>query len=286
MIDLNSWLLHEGYIALKRDAMTRIRLALWRMGFDYSFLIRHFLLRILRYGARWIETSPYKAIELLTRKRRGIMLSLDDIDWTTTKAFCRSAFGGIYLNVVGVHPHGVVQPDEYHALREEIVRKLKSLRDPDTGQVIGGNLFLKEDVYSGPLAANGPDIIYLPMERTYLPANLGFCSRRYIMQNLFLPGNHHLNGVLIAAGKFIETAVPIKCASLMDLAPTIIYLLGGQIPRDIDGRVLQEIITADFHRTNAIQFIDSADDKAEPSDGLSAADRQNIITKLEELGYL
>ncbi len=286
MIDLNSWLLREGYIALKCDVMTRLRFAMWRMGLDYRFLFRYCLLRILRFAARWIETSPYKAVELLARKHRGIMLSFADVDWASTKAFCKSALGGIYLNIVGVHPYGAVQPSAYHALRQEIVEKLKALRDPDTGEPIGGDLFLKEEVYRGSFTDDGPDIVYLPMERAYLPANLGFSSRRTIVPNWFLPGNHRMQGVLIASGQFIESGVRVMGASLMDLAPTILYLMGGSVPRDMDGKVLQQIITPEFRQAHALEFVDSADDAQEPTDALSAADRNSIVAKLQELGYL
>ncbi len=287
MIDLNSWLLQEGYMALKRSALTRIRFAIWRTGLDYHFFIKHCLLPVLRFAARWVNRSPYRAIELLARKRRGMLLSLADVDWTATKAFSKSTVGGIYLNIVGVHPHGAVPPDEYHSLRDEIVQKFKALQDPDTGETIGGNLFLKEDVYSGPFTNDGPDIIYLPMERTYLPVSLfGFGSSRCITENFFLPGNHHLHGVLIASGQFIEPGRLIQGASIMDLAPTILYLMGGAIPRDMDGRVLQEMVTAEFRQAHAVEFVDGSDDTPEPADALSEADQQTIISRLKELGYL
>jgi predicted AlkP superfamily phosphohydrolase/phosphomutase len=180
-----------------------------------------------------------------------------------------------------------VHPDEYHRLRDEIVQKLKALKDPDTGETIVGNLFLKEEVYHGPLAGDGPDIIYLPMERTYLPVSLfGFGSSRCITENFLLPGNHHLHGVLIASGQFIEPGRLIQGASIMDLAPTILYLMGGKIPRDMDGKVLQEIVAAEFRQANAVEFMDGSDDTPESADALSEADRQDLIAKLEELGYL
>jgi predicted AlkP superfamily phosphohydrolase/phosphomutase len=287
MLDLNSWLLQEGYIVLQRAPLTRLRYAMWRAGFDYYFLVKYCLIHVLRFIAPLIKRSPHKAIELLTRKRRGLMLSLVDVDWSATRAFCKSALGGIYLNIAGVHPFGAVDPSAYHGLREEIVAKLKALRDPDTGEPIDGNLFVKEEVYTGPFADDGPDIIYLPMERGYLPVNLlGFASRDCIMKNFLLPGNHHMHGMLIAAGGAIETGVWVTQASLMDLAPTILYLLGAQIPSDTDGKVLHDIITAEFRQSNPVQYTDSVDETPAAEDALSAADRQNIISRLEELGYL
>jgi hypothetical protein len=40
----------------------------------------------------------------------------------------------------------------------------------------------------------------------------------------------------------------------LDLAPTILYLMGNPVPRDMDGRVLLEIIDPTFKAHNQLRF--------------------------------
>jgi hypothetical protein len=54
--------------------------------------------------------------------------------------------------------------------------------------------------------------------------------------------NHHYSapGVLIMVGKPFRKGAAIKGASILDIAPTVLYLLGLPVPRDMEGRVLSE----------------------------------------------
>lgn len=74
----------------------------------------------------------------------------------------------------------------------------------------------------------------------------------------------------------------------MDLAPTILYLKGNKIPEDMDGRVLEEIITEKFLKENDIKYNNekevSGHEKESPP--LSREDEKEIIRKLKGLGYI
>jgi len=41
----------------------------------------------------------------------------------------------------------------------------------------------------------------------------------------------------------------------MDIAPTILYLMGQPIPQDMDGKVLLDIIDDDFKANNPVSYI-------------------------------
>jgi predicted AlkP superfamily phosphohydrolase/phosphomutase len=65
------------------------------------------------------------------------------------------------------------------------------------------------------------------------------------------------DGVLLVAGAGIHPgAVPAR-ASVLDVAPTLLYLLGLPVPRDMDGRVLTEILEPEFAQANPVTFIPS-----------------------------
>jgi hypothetical protein len=65
------------------------------------------------------------------------------------------------------------------------------------------------------------------------------------------------DGYLLAVGDGIRPEVRIVGASVLDVAPTILYLFGLPVARDMEGRVLTEIVSADFMRRHAVTFIPS-----------------------------
>jgi predicted AlkP superfamily phosphohydrolase/phosphomutase len=65
------------------------------------------------------------------------------------------------------------------------------------------------------------------------------------------------DGVLFVAGGGIRPgAVPAR-ASVLDVAPTLLYLLGLPVARDMEGRVLTEILDPAFASENPVTFIPS-----------------------------
>jgi Type I phosphodiesterase / nucleotide pyrophosphatase len=65
------------------------------------------------------------------------------------------------------------------------------------------------------------------------------------------------DGVLLVTGGGIRPgAVPAR-ASVLDVAPTLLYLLGLPVARDMEGRVLTEILEPEFAEENPVTFIPS-----------------------------
>lgn len=65
------------------------------------------------------------------------------------------------------------------------------------------------------------------------------------------------DGVLMAVGDGIRPGAVIDSASLLDLTPTILYLMGLPVARDMEGRVLGDMIDDDFARAHPVTFIPS-----------------------------
>ena len=57
-----------------------------------------------------------------------ICLNNDDIDWSRTKAYT-SWNPGIFINLKGREPNGIVEYSEYEKLRDFIIAELKKLED-------------------------------------------------------------------------------------------------------------------------------------------------------------
>jgi hypothetical protein len=64
-------------------------------------------------------------------------------------------------------------------------------------------------------------------------------------------------GFLMAVGDGIRPGVVLEGASVLDVAPTILYLSGLPVARDMEGRVLTEMLEDDFARAHPVTFIPS-----------------------------
>ena len=49
----------------------------------------------------------------------------------------------------------------------------------------------------------------------------------------------------------------VTSASVLDVAPTVLYLCGLPVARDMEGRVLTEMLEDDFARAHPVTFIPS-----------------------------
>jgi predicted AlkP superfamily phosphohydrolase/phosphomutase len=97
----------------------------------------------------WLERNGY--LKFAKPDPEG----LEDIA-ARTRAFALDP-NRIYLNLKNKFPKGSVERSAKKALKEEIAAKLKKLEYQ--GRRVVREVFFAEDVYSGPLAGKGPDLI-------------------------------------------------------------------------------------------------------------------------------
>ena len=64
-------------------------------------------------------------------------------------------------------------------------------------------------------------------------------------------------GVLVMSGEGIRPGARSSDASVLDVMPTLLYLMGLPVARDMEGRVLTELVDPDFARENPVTFIGS-----------------------------
>jgi hypothetical protein len=65
------------------------------------------------------------------------------------------------------------------------------------------------------------------------------------------------DGFFLAVGDGIRAGGTLGSASVLDVMPTILYLFGLPVARDMEGRVLTEILDDEFARRNPVTFIPS-----------------------------
>ena len=293
LIDLNVWLLENGYITAKTAVGSRLKSALWKRGLTKERFIRLALRTFFKYGAgiaaRIPDESIFKSMLFLSRRGQGgkLLFSFDDVDWSRTKAYALVGMGAININLTGREPQGSVQPGkEYQAVKEEIAERLRNLRDPDTGEPIVADVYLREAIYHGPHLDRAPDIMFLPNASGLFAGSMtGFSSNRWIFKNSVWPGHHCMEGILLARGEWFKKGKRIQGARLIDLAPTILHVLGNKIPADMDGRVLTDLFDEGFLERHPVEYR-SADEDVRAPVSLPDEDEQDVMRRLKDLGYL
>jgi predicted AlkP superfamily phosphohydrolase/phosphomutase len=280
----NIWMLKEGFLKLKRDPMTRLKRLMFNAGLTPETAFR--IVRKLPLGrlrpSRGVSQRP-GASRMLSR----FFLSFNDVDWSSTSAFSKGNYGQIYINLKGREPNGTVEPHEYEAIRERIIKRLEQLIDPATGEKWVDRVFRREDVYEGPQVADAPDVAFLPRDMRYLPlGNADFTSNKFIVDAFGISGSHRMHGVLIGSGGPIKQGCRVNGARIVDVAPTLLYTLGEAVPSDMDGTVLRELVREDYLSANAVRFATPEGGDSGESMEYSDEENEDVIERLKSLGYI
>ncbi len=165
-----------------------------------------------------------------------------NVDWSRTKAYALG-LGQIYLNLEGRERYGIVSPGpQARQLLEEMRQKLLAYRDPDTGKPVLEDVFLGTEIFHGPYLAEAPDLQlnFGDGYRTSWQTSLGGIPAGILEANeRKWSGDHCSSDPKDTQGIFfsnrrLETPHP----GIMDIAPTVLKLLGVVTSEKFDGRAL------------------------------------------------
>lgn len=145
--------------------------------------------------------------------------------------------------------------EKYSNIADELHGALTSLRDPRTGDAVIDTLYHRANIYSGPATVRAPDVIavekegYLFVNWVRTPGGEIFERPTDEMPAAFPRGR----GLLLAKGPDIEAGKRLEGGRIADLAPTILYLEGTTIPKYMDGRVLEGMISQAYLDANPVE---------------------------------
>ena len=238
----NSWLIKTGLMQVKSSFGSRARFDLYKRGLNNSNLHRvASRLKLLR------TEFLYQKKSLISSILNTTTLGLQDVDWNKTLAYSFGNFGPIFINLKGREPQGIVEPEHYNKVLERVEEEAKKFRDPKTGQVIFEEIIRGRDVYSGQYADQGPDLLLYDKKMVYRAQRVfEFGSEKLVTLHPVYSGNHDMEGIFIASGEPILQGKNSGPFDLVDVAPTLLHLLGLPIPSDTDGHVLKEILAPTF----------------------------------------
>ncbi|MBI5870717.1 MAG: alkaline phosphatase family protein [Actinobacteria bacterium] len=87
--------------------------------------------------------------------------SLADMDPLGSRVYCLDP-SRIYLNLAGREPEGIVKNEDAAGLIDEVKDFIEELRAPDTGEKVIDRVLRRDELYSGPMAGMGPDLVAIP----------------------------------------------------------------------------------------------------------------------------
>ncbi len=291
LVHLNDWLEREGYLSCSASK---------DVGFT---LVRSISTHLCKYAPRWFKDWLKNRLPSV-RSQLASFLLLSRVEWSKTKAVSVSTqHSYVYLNRRDRFPQGIVRPGaEADAVGRELAAKLEALRDPDTGEPIVERVCHTRSLYAGPAVETLPDLVVLWRE--------GYVAQTQAMENpggevprpkhpgaLIEPtgcsagtwnASHRPEGILIAHGPELAGPGLIEGARLIDLAPTLLHLVGEPIPQEMAGRVLTDLFKPAFLAANPVRYSSTgaAAEQRVPENSFSAAERHHLAERLRGLGYL
>ncbi len=227
--------------------------------------------------------------------------SFANIDWGKTKAFCSEVLAyppSIVINSEGSQPNGIVKSTDYEALCALITQKLSELRDPRDGSLIIPRIYRREELFTGPFAGEAPDLVLDWWSANAFTACPSFPEEGHLpalkirprepMTNPEWSGTHRLQGIVIARSPAMKRGAKIENARLVDMTPTLLYLMGEKIPADLDGRVLTEMFEPAYLESHPIQYegAGAAESSVPQSSPYSAEEAAQVEERLKALGYI
>jgi predicted AlkP superfamily phosphohydrolase/phosphomutase len=224
------WLLEQGLLHLRAPAADRLGL----IDLTNRLIQQAKRLRLHETLRPWLSGW---------RRRRVLSLTHNDafVDWRRTRAYAVDFFfpvAAFEVNLAGRQRHGVVPEGEYEQVREEICQGLAALVDPATGSRVCSEVHRREEMFHGPHLERIPDVIAIlgtdfDSRVQLFPSVVSDNLRRW--EYPFF-GYHAQEGMLAVRGPGIAAGDRLPPIEMVDLAPTLLHLLGIEAPPTMEGR--------------------------------------------------
>ncbi|MEK6715285.1 MAG: alkaline phosphatase family protein [Candidatus Omnitrophota bacterium] len=258
-----------------------------------------YLYRVLKLIVRNIFYKNIKVIQkndVCLKKPRKITFGSDvgsmywqSINWK--KTFCYSGYADntIFFNLKNREPDGIISSKgDYNDIRGRVIGLISNLFDPELGRNLRVKIDKKEEIYSGPFTQDGFDLCLEIEDGRYLLRS-GANTREIFRLSEDWTGTHKKNGVIICYGNSFKKALHLENAQIIDLTPSILYLLGIPILYDFDGKVLKDAIKNDYLIQKPIEYKVVSEKNSEIKRVKNSNDKEDISKvekRLADLGYI
>jgi predicted AlkP superfamily phosphohydrolase/phosphomutase len=181
------------------------------------------------------------ALTTLREPETPIPLREAGIDWSKTVAWGEGGYySRIFLNVAGREPEGIIPPEDYERVRDDLALRLAAIPDED-GSPLATRVHVPERIYP---QVNGvaPDLIVHFGDLLWRSVGtVGGDEGIHTFENDTGPddANHAQQGLFVLVAPAVSPG-PREGAHLLDVAPTVLELLGLEVPASMRGSSLLE----------------------------------------------
>jgi hypothetical protein len=216
----------------------------------------------------------------------GVPRNHDRIIWPQTLAYGVGA-GQVWVNLSGRESQGSVGAgDEYAEVCAALIQELSTnWRDPVSNELIVQQVLSREDVFAGDYVFKAPDLAVV-FQPGYAPSanamRLDFDGKSVsegtsVASAAAAPVAPYAR--LIASGPNIAAGAK-GTGMLVDVMPSLLYLLNQPVPEDIDGTIISSLFTETYRKQTPVRYVEG--DEAL----LSNEEEGVIVDRLRDLGYI
>lgn len=183
----------------------------------------------------WLLQEGYLVVKHIPD--RPTRLEEVEIDWERTRAWGYGGYyGRIVLNIQGREPQGVISPDKVADFRAELKAKLEAMTDEE-GRPLGTKVFFPHETYRE-VSNIPPDLIVYFGNLNWRSQGLLGTGSIYTYENDIGPddANHDIFGTFILDAKMKDGGHYLEGLHIMDVAPTVLHLMGIEPPQAMEGK--------------------------------------------------
>jgi predicted AlkP superfamily phosphohydrolase/phosphomutase len=230
-VNINMWLRKEGYLFFKEKNIGLLKRLFKKINFSPNKIIN--LIFYFRLGFI-LKSFSKKTIQKITNQ---FTFNYKDIDYSKSKAYSYGHYGPIYIN-----KDLIKNKKEYEEFRNEIIEKLRLIKDPVYNEKLMSNIWKREELYYGSKLDNLPDIVFIMQNFSFGASSiLTFMSDKLFSDPItYKTAEHRKEGIFAIYGPNIKKGIN-KPANIIDLFPTLLYIMKSRIPMEIDGKILKSI---------------------------------------------
>ncbi|HZY47040.1 MAG TPA: alkaline phosphatase family protein [Candidatus Bathyarchaeia archaeon] len=209
-----------------------------------EFAIKHVPVSVVRSLYNHTPSFISNKLTISAEMERVLGGLVRSIDWTRTLAFSTGGHGAaIYVNSQPERPAELSEPTARSEIVQKICDLLSDLIDPASGEKVKPVFHLGEKVFRGPYQSEAPDLCVELFEgERKIQVNPRLGSQKIWSSSSHFAATHVREGYWSLSGPHVRHGIT-EDAGILDLAPTLLSLLGLGVGNDFDGRVLDSVLS-------------------------------------------
>jgi predicted AlkP superfamily phosphohydrolase/phosphomutase len=265
----------------------------WDVSVHTNALLEQWGYLRVKTAARAMQTEVARKLVPIARKllsakaaRQAKGKTFAAVDWSKTRAFASPIpQQGIFVNLQGREPHGIVPPSELQATKSDLAARFEALRGPD-GSPVTDVVHLSQDVFHGSAQSGAPDVLPVLRNHRYELDDEIFHHEAFTDHRHLPRGVHHPDGIVVIAGDGVPAGASVD-GSVLDVTPTLLYMAGLKPPEALDGVVLADAFSPEHLKEHPIESVAAlSSGKRDESSPYSEEEEAAIEESLRGLGYL